>query len=250
MGTAAEPPSARPVQKRLPVPPPPEDPLDPQVLDDAARGAYGIELRNRICALCRSGALEAPACSTCSETPEGRVVLDLVGDDGRPIKMFDGMVSSDCNRRAAMSDGFLDLPVGKCTLWPVRFDGALAIEGTPVEIEITENEEQYQLLEVPTAPLGGVGITVKREDGAFLIEGLIQETAAIGTILEPGMRLVAIDGNQLGDAELGEVTQMLIGAQGTEVEITVEGEGGEQTLTLDRRAITGQQIGLLGGQPG
>lgn len=242
---------ARPARARPATPPPPEDPLDPEVLDDAAKGAYGIELRNRICALCRSGALEAPACSTCSEVAEGRVVIDLVGSDGRPLKMFDGMVSSDCKRRMAMSDGFLDLPVGKCTLWPVRFDGALAVQGTPVEIEVGENEEQYQLLEVPAEPHGGIGITVRQDEGAWLVEGLIAETAAIGSGLEPGMELLSIDGTELGeDLPVGEVIQLLVGPRGTEVEVTVSGPQGEQTLTLDRREITGQQIGLLGGQPG
>lgn len=221
------------------------------MLADAAGGAYGIELRNRICALCRSGVLEDEACSTCGDRPDGRVSFDLVGTDGRPIPTFDGMVTGDCAPRMAANTGHIDLPAGPCILRSVRFDGALAVHGQPVEIEVGEGEEQYQLIEVPSEPYGGVGVTVKADDLGWRIEGLIQQTAALDAGLEPGMHLVAIDGIDLdGDLELQEVMQMLVGPRGSEVEITVEGDDGERTLTLDRREITGQQIGLLGGHPG
>ena len=231
--------------------PAPEDPLDAEVFEHAARGEHGLELRNRICALCRTGALDEPACASCSDRPEGRVRIDIVGQDGRPIPMFDGMVTSDCARRMAMAEGHIDLPVGRCVLQPIRFDGALAVYGPPVEVEVVENEEQYQLVEVPMDPQGGVGITVKGEPGDWHIEGLIDATAALDAGLEPGSRLLAVDGVDLGDdVDIEDLLQLLVGPRGTEIELVVETADGERTVTLDRREITGQQIGLLGGQPG
>lgn len=172
--------------------------------------------------------------------------------DGRPIPDFDGMVYTDCANKFAGAGGYLDLPAGKCTLRPVRFDGALAVGGPAVEVEINAEEEHYQLLEVPAEPHGGVGITLTPGPDGFEVEGLIAMTAALDSGIEPGMVLSEIDGTRI-DPELPvhEVIQMLVGPRGTEVELLLTDEHGEShTYQLDRREITGHQMPGLMGQPG
>ncbi|MCB9679261.1 MAG: hypothetical protein H6737_29425 [Alphaproteobacteria bacterium] len=232
----------------------PDGPLDEASLEEAARGDLGLSLRNRVCALCAAGALGEAVCGRCNTTARaGRVVVDVVGTDGRPFPDHSVMVTSECSRYGGGGSGFLDLPEGRCELTAVRVDGPFHVPGEPVTVDVVADEETYLLLEVPSDPWGGVGVNVRGVGEDLVVDQLFAGAAAEG-ILGEGAVLLGIDGRDVEGMLPREVAQLLAGPAGTSVEVRfgVEGADGwvEQTVRIERRVIRAHEVPMTARDPG
>ncbi|MCB9668981.1 MAG: PDZ domain-containing protein [Alphaproteobacteria bacterium] len=210
-----------PVVRSVAGPPPDADPDD--LVAEAAAGTYGVAYRNRVCRACRSGAMDDPGCAQCpeGEAPLGRVVVDIVDEQGRQYPPHETSVHVDCSNAAVITSGHMDLPVGRCVLKPVRVDGLLDVVGDPVEVEVTEDGEQYVLVEIPSAPWGAAGVDLVGEGGEVVVRGLIPGTAAHDAI-PAGARLLQVDGVDVGGRSAAEIARELNGPVGSTVSVRFE----------------------------
>ena len=84
----------------------------------------------------------------------------------------------------------------------------------------------------------GVGITiVAHEEGGYLIVSVISGGPAEEAGLLPGDVIVAVDGTDAREMDMDTVSAMVKGEEGTFVDITVEREGQEVTLNVERRTV-------------
>lgn len=222
---------------RTAAPAPPPEPENDALLAEATRGALGVSYRNRVCRLCRSGALDDPACADCpeEEEPLGRVVVDLVDEDGRPYPPHEASVKASCRHVGVITSGHMDLPEGRCTLTPIRVDGLLDVVGDAVEVEVVADEEQYVLVQLPRTPWGAVGLDLTAIDGGVEVRRTIEGTH--GDTIPVGARILAVDGVEMAGLGVTEVAGELNGPVDSEVTVTYEDpDTGDTVETTIRRS--------------
>lgn len=83
----------------------------------------------------------------------------------------------------------------------------------------------------------GVGITVKEGVGGIEITKVTDGGPAEEAGILAGDRIVAVDGTDVRERTVDEVSDLVRGEKNTEVELTVERDGKEQTVTVTRREI-------------
>jgi hypothetical protein len=224
-----------------------EEPLDEAAeLVAAAKGELGVAILNRVCALCEAG-LDDPACAHCPKVPGpyGRITLDVVGEDGRPLDDFEGSISASCRPRVGVGgSGDLDLPAGPCVLAAIRVDGLLTVIGDSVEVQIDENGAHYASISVPTEPWGAAGVDLAAgDDGRPVVRRLIPGTA-IGDAVPIGATLLAVDGDPLDGLSAREAARVLNGPVGSAVELTFrDPESGETvTVEVERSRLSNEHV--------
>ena len=72
---------------------------------------------------------------------------------------------------------------------------------------------------------GGLGIEVTMEEGAVKVVSPIEDTPAYRAGIQAGDRIVALDGEPIGDKTLGDAVKVMRGRPGTAIVLTVEREG-------------------------
>lgn len=125
-----------------------------------------------------------------------------------------------------------------------------AVEGMlknldPYTVYIPENRvEDFRMMQ--TGQYGGIGSTIRKVDGKVVIaephEGFPAEKAG----LKAGDWIKAIDGNDMTDKSTEEVSRVLKGTPGKEVELTYERAGKEFTITLKREEIQLKSVPYYG----
>ncbi len=97
---------------------------------------------------------------------------------------------------------------------------------------MTPNE--YKDLEVSTqGQFGGVGMTITLKDGILTVISPIEDTPAAKAGIEPGDKIIMIDGKPTRDLTLEQDLDMIRGPSGTKVRITIIREGLKQPKTFD-----------------
>ena len=102
------------------------------------------------------------------------------------------------------------------------------------------SEKEADEVELITAgKYGGIGVTIGVRDGFITIISLIDGYSAQRQGLQPGDRLIEIDGKQLTGVKPEEIRAMTRGEPGSEVHLTVQREGESKPLqfTLIREEI-------------
>ncbi len=99
----------------------------------------------------------------------------------------------------------------------------------PYTVFIGEHEGD-ELDLVTNGKYGGVGVSIGIRDGAITVLNLIEGYSAAKQGVEIGDRITAIDGKQTAGLSLEDVRQLVRGAPGTEVRITVEREDEKRPL--------------------
>jgi carboxyl-terminal processing protease len=91
---------------------------------------------------------------------------------------------------------------------------------------------------------GGVGIEVSEKDGDFVVVAPIEGTPAWRAGIQPGDRIVGIEGTPLRDLSLAEAIRRMRGPKGSKVTFTLEREGSPAPieLTLVREIIQVQSV--------
>ncbi len=97
---------------------------------------------------------------------------------------------------------------------------------------MTPNE--YKDLEVSTqGQFGGVGMTITLKNGILTVISPIEDTPAAKAGIEPGDKIIMIDGKPTNDLTLEQDLDMIRGPSGTKVRITVIREGLKQPKIFD-----------------
>ncbi len=182
--------------------------------------------------------------ATGAAVPGARVQVEFVGGLGLP----------DFGRARAGADGRYALSVHPDTLLSVVVDargyrgyreGGLAVE------DGGELEKNFALTKLQkgdrrrTMDYVGLGTVVKKVDDGILVQELVDGGGA-AEVLGPGDVILRADGVWLDELGLQEAVQILLGEEGSEVELLVkkhaapEGEQ-EQLVTLERQRIKYQR---------
>ena len=90
----------------------------------------------------------------------------------------------------------------------------------------------------------GVGVWLRqRLDGAVLVASVQGATPAATAGLEPGDRLVAVDGRSTEDQSVAEVARLLRGEEGVAVRVTLTTTAGDtRTVSLTRVSVTSDDV--------
>jgi len=108
------------------------------------------------------------------------------------------------------------------------------------------------LRETTEGEFSGVGIEVGLRDGQLTVIAPIDDTPAARAGIQPGDRIVAIDGTPTDNLTLQEAVDLMRGDPGTEIELTLL-RGNEQEpreLTLERESIQSESVSSRLLEPG
>lgn len=83
---------------------------------------------------------------------------------------------------------------------------------------------------ITTGKYGGIGVTIGVRDGVITIQTLLDGYSAQRQGLQPGDRILQVDGKPVMSVKLGDVRSMTRGLPGTEVHILVERDGEAEPL--------------------
>lgn len=84
----------------------------------------------------------------------------------------------------------------------------------------------------------GIGVTIQvTEDGGFLVSKVTDGGSAQEAGIQVGDRMVAVDGESIQGLSTSVVGAMVKGTEGTCVDITLERDGAELTLSVERRQV-------------
>ncbi len=98
--------------------------------------------------------------------------------------------------------------------------------------------EERRAMEVDTkGEFGGIGVLVRRIDGAVTITGVRRGDPAEKAGVRIGDRIVAVDGAEMPDKDVVELTQFIRGRPGEPVTITFLRDGRRLDLEMDREEI-------------
>jgi carboxyl-terminal processing protease len=83
----------------------------------------------------------------------------------------------------------------------------------------------------------GVGIQIEGRDGAAVVTAPIDGSPASEAGIEPGDVIVGVEGENVEDRDLSDISRMIRGEEGSQVSITFRRDGEDRRLTLERSEI-------------
>ena len=170
------------------------------------------------------------------------VVVDVVDPDGRPIEGAT-VVPVECPGFTKLEPGRFQVAPGSCSVQAVRRDGLLFARSQSRAVQLQAGDDEYLQLELRHARTGGIGVQFRPTDVGMHVISVVPDSAAWEVGLEPGDLIVEIDGESIAGFGAEEIVNAMTGAEGTDVEFTVEypSENGfdEETLRVTRRFIEG-----------
>ena len=93
--------------------------------------------------------------------------------------------------------------------------------------------DQYsELTEQTAGEVSGVGMQFKREDGELVITGVVDDSPAAVAGIRAGDRLLLVDGRATDRLSVQAISQLVRGAEGTQVTLTLERSNGRQEPSL------------------
>ncbi|WP_251975768.1 S41 family peptidase [Salinicola avicenniae] len=118
--------------------------------------------------------------------------------------------------------------------------------------EYLDAEAFQALRETTEGEFSGVGIEVGLRDDQLTVIAPIDDTPAARAGVQPGDRIVAIDGTPTNNLTLQEAVDLMRGDTGTEIELTLlrEGEQEPRVLTLTRASIRSESVNSRLLEPG
>jgi carboxyl-terminal processing protease len=120
-------------------------------------------------------------------------------------------------------------------------EGMIAALDDPYTTYLTAGEYK-EFLDAVNGSFIGIGVYVEKAEDGLLIKAIISGGSAEKAGLQHGDVITQVDGNPLEDSSLEEAISLILGEEGTDVEISIIRTSGEQketiTYTLKREKIT------------
>src|SRR5262245_3876560 len=113
--------------------------------------------------------------------------------------------------------------------------------------------ESYREMQVETSgSFGGLGIEITIRDDVLTVVAPIEGTPAYKAGVQPGDRIVKIEGLPTKDMSLIDAVKKMRGPKGSKLSITIQREGAKEPieLTLTREVIQVQSIKMQETEPG
>ena len=104
-------------------------------------------------------------------------------------------------------------------------------------------DELTEFANIFNASYVGIGVVVQRSIGAVSIVSVTSGSSAAAVGLMAGDRIIKVNGVDVTDYSVNELTPLIKGEEGTEVQITVQRGDLELTKTVKRAPIRGNTIG-------
>ncbi len=98
-------------------------------------------------------------------------------------------------------------------------------------------EEYRRFNEEMSGAFGGVGVHIEARDGYVTVVSVIPGTPADGAGIEPGDRLLAVDGQSIQGVSVEKAVSLIRGKPGTDVKLTIDRGGRTLELTVTRAVI-------------
>jgi carboxyl-terminal processing protease len=145
-----------------------------------------------------------------------------------------------------IEDGYIDAKLDRDALYTGATEGMLArlyqVGEHPVNALLNPRELE-ELMHDTTGSIVGVGVEIAHTAGVIVINRVIAGgPAAIGG-LEPGDRILGVDGQRVHDLSLPEVVDKIRGAAGSKVDLFVQRDTEEWNASLTRATVTMQNVG-------
>jgi carboxyl-terminal processing protease len=114
------------------------------------------------------------------------------------------------------------------------------------------NDDYDQLQESTTGEFGGLGVEVGIEDGFIRIIAPMDDSPAARAGIQAGDLIIKLDDTPARDVTLGDTTDLLRGAPGTSITLTILREGVSEPfeVTVTREIITTRSIRFRNLEPG
>ena len=163
--------------------------------------------------------------------------------DGRPIAEFVTPRNDDVPRWGMLTSAAID--AGRSASKPVR-------DATPERIYEVAFDSALRKLDRFSRYLGaeearsaqasrngytGIGITIIERDGGVFVTSVFEHSPASDAGVEPGDRIVEVDGQSTEGLEIGAVADRLRGLIGSRVAVTFDRSGTPVVTALERRPV-------------
>jgi carboxyl-terminal processing protease len=139
-----------------------------------------------------------------------------------------------------LDEAYVDGPLSEDELWTGAMEGVLArlvqLEGHRIN-ELLSPQQLQELVIGTKGKLVGVGIMIERVADVVVVRDVVAESPAQKAGLQPGDRILGIDGERIGALELSVIVDKIRGEDGTTVDLFVQRDTEEWTETITRGQV-------------
>jgi len=125
------------------------------------------------------------------------------------------------------------------TLVDGAFEGAINSLGDPFSNFFADVEEGQDFIESVTGEFVGIGVVISTNaDGFCRVDEVFVRGPAERAGIRPGDLIFRIDGEDVTERSISEISSMLRGEEGTRVSVTVQRDGVQRTFTVTRETVS------------
>ncbi|MCB9755823.1 MAG: S41 family peptidase [Myxococcales bacterium] len=146
---------------------------------------------------------------------------------------------------ALVGEHYVDGPLAEDAVWTGAVEGVLGrlpqLAGHPINTLLSPDE--LKELEVGTSgQLVGVGVMIELVADVIMIRDVIPGAPAVAAGLQPGDRILGVDGVRVRDHALHDVVGRIRGEAGTTVELFVQRDTEEWTAVVTRGTVKVESV--------
>jgi len=141
---------------------------------------------------------------------------------------------------ALLGSHYVDGAMTEDELWTAATEGVLARliqRGEHPVNALLSPEELERLLEGTRGHIVGIGVAIEEVAGTLVVRDVIPGGPAVTSGLEPGDRILGVDGQRLRGIPLGDAVARIRGEAGSVVELFVQRDTEEWTLSIPRGRV-------------
>lgn len=139
-----------------------------------------------------------------------------------------------------ISSDYMDAGIDRDALYTGAVEGMLArlyqAGDTPVNTLLSPRELS-QIESSNAGSIGGVGLAIEAEGGAFVIRRILANTPAQRSRLQPGDRILGVGATRLKGVPVAEVVDLIRGEPGSEVDLFVQRDTEEWHERIERATV-------------
>lgn len=136
-----------------------------------------------------------------------------------------------------------DGPVDDAKLFSGAIDGMVKTLDDPYT-EYLDEKEYKELSELTTGSFCGIGIIFGKKDEGYVVISTLPDNPGAAAGIKGGDRIIAVDGKSTESLNMEEVSNLIRGAEGTELKMKLVSKSGkERIVRLVRQKIKNPSVG-------